>query len=261
MEREARDAVRVSLLTDLTHAAPGQIGTLALQFTIAPKWHLYWRNSGDTGQPISFEWTTPAGVTIGEAQWPVPMRHEAPGDILDYIYEGQTTLLFPFTIDSAAAGSTLEVQVKLDWLVCKEACVPGGTTLSLTLPTGTAPGSNTSAPNPGVAVITKARAALPLETSDARSPAAETAWTGAELRVRVPGAERLVFLPYESDEATPLNLLEQGDIAGDQAVVRYASSVQNAERVRAVLGVQKAGVLTYRVLDVAGPGAGAAPAR
>ena len=66
--------------------ASGGTISLALHQKIAPGWHTYWRNPGDSGEATELTWTTPAGFTIGAIQWPTPEAikqwNEAEGNIL-----------------------------------------------------------------------------------------------------------------------------------------------------------------------------------
>ena len=59
LSERAAKAVKVELLSDVTQVAPGASSWVALHFTIAPGWHLYWRNPGDSGAPISWTFALP----------------------------------------------------------------------------------------------------------------------------------------------------------------------------------------------------------
>jgi len=107
--------------------------TVALRFKIADEWHLYWKNAGDAGLPIAAKWSLPNGYTAGDLQFPTPEKIVQAG-IVAYGYEHQVVLLADIS-PSPNAPTLTELSVALDWLVCKETCIPGDAKLTLTLST------------------------------------------------------------------------------------------------------------------------------
>jgi DsbC/DsbD-like thiol-disulfide interchange protein len=71
--------VEVRALSDVQAISPGSSFHLGVVFTIAPGWHLYWQNPGDSGAPPTFVWQLPRGVRIDEPQWPHPEYYESGG--------------------------------------------------------------------------------------------------------------------------------------------------------------------------------------
>jgi len=146
------------LVAEDTHAVPGRRTTVAMRLKHEPEWHTYWRNPGDSGMPTRIAWTLPAGTTAGPIQWPVPERIPV-GPMANYGYEGELLLLTDLAIPADwPAGTPLPVEAKAEWLICKETCIPGGATLSLSLPTAAGPAK----PDPALtAAFARTRAALP----------------------------------------------------------------------------------------------------
>src|SRR4030095_8718143 len=70
----AEPKVRVELLSEVASIAPGETFWLALRQEIAPGWHTYWMNPGDSGEPPRIEWALPSGVTASDFVWPPPER-------------------------------------------------------------------------------------------------------------------------------------------------------------------------------------------
>jgi thiol:disulfide interchange protein len=103
------------------------IGTPAnagLYFKLESGWHVYWKNAGDSGEPPHIQWTVPAGITASAMQFPAPQRLPL-GPLMDFGYENE--VLFPFTVQAAATakqGSSV-LHAKVNWLVCREVCIPG----------------------------------------------------------------------------------------------------------------------------------------
>jgi len=92
-------------------------------------WHLYWRNSGDTGIPTSIEFDLPEDVTISEIQWPAPKVFEFDG-LASYGYEKQVLLLTELIIPENYQANSVSVTAELKSLICKDVCIPFNTTIS-----------------------------------------------------------------------------------------------------------------------------------
>jgi thiol:disulfide interchange protein DsbD len=152
----ARDVVKPALYAESATIAPGNTLWLDLHFAIAPGWHIYWRNPGDSGLPTEIDWTLPAGFSAGATEWPAPERF-ALGPIVNYGYAGSTDLLMPIAVPAtfdSATGAHLDATVS--YLACSEICIPGSAKLGLDVAAG--PGS----PDPlQVARFTAARQLLP----------------------------------------------------------------------------------------------------
>ena len=116
--------------------APGEKTTLALDMTLAEGWHTYWKNAGDSGQPVEITWKAPDGITIGETQWPAP--HRQPFEpMMNYGYSDRSTLLMPITVPKDwPEGKPVEMTADVFWLVCREVCIPEQGTASVSLDTG-----------------------------------------------------------------------------------------------------------------------------
>lgn len=116
---------------------PGKPAWVGLQLAHQPKWHSYWKNSGDSGLPTKLEWKLPPGVVAGEIAWPTPGKYSI-GTLINYGYEGTVLLPVPLTVTPEfkppLLGGALEVKLKAQWLVCRELCVPEEGEFSLAIP-------------------------------------------------------------------------------------------------------------------------------
>jgi thiol:disulfide interchange protein DsbD len=113
---------------------PGKAVWLGLLLEHAPHWHTYWKNPGDSGLATKLQWSVPAGVDMGEIDWPVPQRLPV-GPLMNYGYEGRVLLPVRVQVPSGFDASSLSVQLQADWLVCKEVCLPQTGRFTLQLPT------------------------------------------------------------------------------------------------------------------------------
>ena len=115
--------------TDVIH--PGGALQAGLYFKMDKGWHVYWSNAGDSGEPPKIVWTLPEGLTADAMQFPAPQRLPL-GPLMDYGYEGE--VVFPILLHGAVSlkvGTSLEASAKVNWLVCRETCIPGKAELKL----------------------------------------------------------------------------------------------------------------------------------
>jgi len=109
---------------------PGGANSAGLYFKLEPGWHVYWQNAGDSGEPPRINWTLPEGMTAGPLQFPAPKRLPL-GPLMDFGYENE--VLFPFSFDIANSAKTgpAVLDAKVNWLVCREVCIPGKAELGM----------------------------------------------------------------------------------------------------------------------------------
>ena len=148
--------LKAELVSEYSQLQPGQTVTLALHTEHEPHWHTYWLNPGDSGLATSIQWQLPEGVTAGPIQWPTPKAIRIP-PLVNYGYENQAVLLTQLTLPADYSAASLQLIANVDWLVCKEICIPASAELRLTLPVAaTAVLSAEAAP-----LLVTARAAMP----------------------------------------------------------------------------------------------------
>ena len=73
-------------------------------------WHLYWRNSGDAGEPVDFRLSLPEGFEQTEVLWPYPERFSDEG-MAEYGYGKDAVLLIGIKApDYLPSGKKLEIK-------------------------------------------------------------------------------------------------------------------------------------------------------
>ncbi|CAN5665311.1 thioredoxin family protein [soil metagenome] len=112
--------------------APGGTLQAGLLITLEEHWHVYWVNAGDSGNPPKITWTLPAGITAGPMQFPIPSRLPL-GPLMDFGY--QDTVAFPVQLTAAKSvkPGPIHLDAQVNWLVCREVCIPGKAHLGLNL--------------------------------------------------------------------------------------------------------------------------------
>ena len=128
--------VTASLVSSHDSVAPGQEFYIALRTVLDDHWHTYWRNPGDSGEPVQINWELPESVTAGEINWPLP-RAIATGPIINYGFEGAPLFPVKFTVSAdAEPGSVMTVRSNFYYLVCKDVCIPEQGSASLPIAIG-----------------------------------------------------------------------------------------------------------------------------
>ena len=140
-----------TLITDTDVVAPDAPFHAALRLRLAPGWHTYWMNPGDAGYPPSLTLSLPPGASASNLEFPVPQRL-LEGTLTAYGYTGDVIL--PFSITPGQDG--LRTQAHVEWLACKDVCVPEQADFSLDLKAGH------PAPSAQAAMITSALAKVPV---------------------------------------------------------------------------------------------------
>ncbi len=129
--------VQAELVSDYQQITIGQPFHVALRLTMAKGWHTYWKNPGDTGLPTTIQWQLPDGVRqTSDLQWPAP-QVQVFGPYINYGYEDEVLLTTAFTADSLPAPGNITFTARVEWLMCRDICIPDGADVALTLDIGT----------------------------------------------------------------------------------------------------------------------------
>jgi len=228
---------RVELAPEMDTIAPGQRFRVGLRFILDEHWHVYWRNPGDAGLPPTIEWDLPNGFEAGVIAWPFPEKFTVP-PLMSYGYHHE--ILLPVTITSPPdlqPGTTVELAAEAKWLVCKEECIPGEATLSVTLPVAQAPRIDTGYAE----LFADADDRRPLE-GHGWSVAASVMDSTIELDLVPPewftdSPGKVDFLPYESkiiNNAAP-QVLARTENGYRLTVERSIYSLEKPERLAGIL--------------------------
>jgi thiol:disulfide interchange protein DsbD len=128
------DHLSVQLVSSQAQAVAGSTTWVGLRLEHEPEWHTYWINPGDSGLGTKLAWRLPRGVIAGDIDWPAPHRIEV-GTLTNFGYDGEMLLPVRVTLPAGLAiGTSVLLEVKASWLVCKEECIPGEAVLKLQLP-------------------------------------------------------------------------------------------------------------------------------
>jgi DsbC/DsbD-like thiol-disulfide interchange protein len=230
--------VVITLETVPNEAMPGDSVTLVWKFNLAADWHLYWAGRNDTGFPPMIDLELPAGWVAGGLQWPAPERHVSAGDILDHVYFGELVLIQKLGApDDAAMGGQVEIKADVQWLACKDMCVPGRTDLTLKIPVRSH--AERSEPNSASEAVARLPKTLP-------DGILETGWEGATFHIQSSEARRLTFMPTD-DCGQLVNLLEDGQ--NERLTIRFKPKDDTVGPVRGLITIEEENgkSRTYRI--------------
>ncbi|MDR3751066.1 MAG: protein-disulfide reductase DsbD family protein [Terracidiphilus sp.] len=116
--------VHVQLVVPEDQIYPAGNNAAGLYFKLEPGWHVYWKNAGDSGEPPHIRWTLPEGVTASEMQFPAPKRLPL-GPLMDFGYEDEVLFPLQFQVAGTVKQGKAILHAHVDWLVCREVCIPG----------------------------------------------------------------------------------------------------------------------------------------
>lgn len=104
--------------------------TLIIELELEEEWHTYWWDAGSWGAPPRLQITAPEGWQVGPTILPAP---ECISTDLGPVYGYHKSVRFQVPLRRPDA-SPAELTYQLDWLVCKEACLLGMQSNTLSVP-------------------------------------------------------------------------------------------------------------------------------
>ena len=209
---------KVRLVSAVAAAGNARELPLGLEFELQPGWKIYWRSPGAAGFPPRLDWAGSDNLASATMSWPAPTRFSVLGlDTVGY----HDRVVFPLAVRPLSPGKALKLALKLDYLTCKEICIPYTERLALTLPAGPAAATSFTqlidrfqamVPQDGAAAgLSIAQARI---TGDAKRPVLEV-----DALAREPFAKPELFVegPSELDFAAAKVALSDG---GHRALLR-----------------------------------------
>lgn len=127
----------VELVSGVDAVVAGEPFELAVRMKTDPGWHVYWKNSGDSGLPVTVRWDLPEGFQASNIHWPIPERLEE-ADLTTYGYTQGVFLISHIVPPVTWVENIAGIKAHVDWLACEKICIPGKADLLLNLPVGEA---------------------------------------------------------------------------------------------------------------------------
>src|SRR5258707_684751 len=149
---QRNDQAAARLVAAVTAVGDSQRLPAGLELDLQPGWKTYWRSPGDSGIPVTVDWSASRNVASAEMAWPAPHRFTLLG-LETFGYGDQ--VVFPVSVTPARRGEPVALRAAVDYLVCEKICVPRHADLALDLPAGA------GGPSAFVQLIDRWRARVP----------------------------------------------------------------------------------------------------
>ena len=121
---------KVRLISSMSNNNNKEKIYLGLEYELQEGWKTYWQSPGNGGFPQEIDWSKSSNVKTLEIEWPVPEKFE----ILNMQSIGYSKhVIFPIKISLKDKSQTTHVNLDINYLVCKDICIPGNAHLELEL--------------------------------------------------------------------------------------------------------------------------------
>jgi len=120
----------INLIAASAGLGEGQPLLLGIRIEPRPGWKTYWRAAGESGLPPVFTFLATENTGIPEIRWPAPRRLLVQGQE-SYGYEGP--VIFPFYVQPLNASLQVRLEVRVEYAVCMDICVPEQAEMKITL--------------------------------------------------------------------------------------------------------------------------------
>jgi len=106
---------------------------IGLEYAMDPGWKTYWKSPGDGGFPQNISWENSSNIENLEVLWPTPKEFQILGlTSLGY----QNKAIFPLKLEISDESQDTFVNLHVNFLICKEICIPGDARVFLDIPAG-----------------------------------------------------------------------------------------------------------------------------
>ena len=106
---------------------------VGLEYEMDPGWKTYWKSPGDGGFPQNISWENSSNIENLEVLWPTPKEFQILGlTSLGY----QNKAIFPLKLEISDESQDTFVNLHVNFLICKEICIPGDARVFLDIPAG-----------------------------------------------------------------------------------------------------------------------------
>lgn len=242
--------VEAKLLSEVQSIKPGENFWVGIELQIAEGWDTYWINPGDSGIATNVQWQLPEGFSVGSLHWPYPEKFT--NDTMVGFGYTHTVLLLAEVTPPMDLKETTHLKAKVQWLACKEQCMPGSAEVALTLPVN----ATVSEKDPkNSASFTQARAQLPQSLAQNALSASSTK---EEIILNFkPGMGdfgeivEAFFVPEKGeiiDYAAPQKLVKSKE--SYHLNIKRAPQAKQPEAMKGVLIIEEKGSLTKKAIHV-----------
>ena len=126
--------VTADLIANRSTVVKGEPFLLGIHLKMSDHWHTYWEFPGFSGLPTTWKLEPVEGLEIKKLRFPLPKKFTDEAGFVTYGFDDEALL----TAEAVYSGEKSEIVIKgdIDWLQCKELCIPGKEKVTLTLKVG-----------------------------------------------------------------------------------------------------------------------------
>ena len=108
---------------------------LGLEYQMEEGWKTYWKSPGEGGFPQTIDWSKSVNISNLKIKWPTPSHFEILGmKSIGY----SDNVIFPIKLAFNDIYKSSKLVLDINYLVCKDICIPGNKHLELDIPAGKA---------------------------------------------------------------------------------------------------------------------------
>ena len=124
---------KVRLISPMTASNNNNQLILALEYELEDGWKTYWKSPGGGGFPQKIVWNNSSNVKDIKILWPEPIEFEILG-LKSIGYKDK--VIFPLIVDIEDNQIQTNLNLNINYLVCRDVCIPGNADIFLNLPSG-----------------------------------------------------------------------------------------------------------------------------
>ena len=124
---------KVRLISPMTASNNNNQLILALEYELEEEWKTYWKSPGGGGFPQKIIWNNSSNVKDIKILWPEPIEFEILG-LKSIGYKDK--VIFPLIVDIEDNEKQTNLNLNINYLVCRDVCIPGNADIFLNLPSG-----------------------------------------------------------------------------------------------------------------------------
>ena len=127
------DKSKIRLISPYTTSNNSNELILALEYQLDKEWKTYWKSPGGGGFPQNIIWNNSSNIENLKIEWLEPIEFEILGlSSIGY----KDNVIFPLIIKIKDKEKITDVNLKINYLVCKDICIPGNANLYLKISPG-----------------------------------------------------------------------------------------------------------------------------
>lgn len=124
---------RSRLISGVSASGLSSAAPMGFEIRLKEGWKTYWKAPGPQGYPPNFDWAGSDNVRKLDVTWPTPTRF----NVLGYDSIGYTgDVLLPLSVSIDDPSKPAQLDLKVEFLTCKEICIPQFAQFNIFLPAG-----------------------------------------------------------------------------------------------------------------------------